>query len=334
MGNPDLVLVTGATGAVGPQVVSAIREAGYRIRTLSLHPPPADMVSDGIECRIGDVTNPADVRSAMQGAGAVVHLAALLHIVNPTPDMRQAYENINVGGTAVVADAAVREDVRRIVYFSTIAVYGDSRGRVMDEDTPPAPKTFYEKTKLDAERLVLRAKNRSGFPIGTVLRMAAVYGPRVKGNYRQLLKALHSGCFVSIGPGRNRRTLVYDQDVARAAALALVHPGAAGRLFNVSDGEFHPLHEIIEVMCSALGRNAPRFSLPVRPVRLAAGILESAARLAGLQSPVVRATIDKYTEDVAVDSRRIQKELGFVPATDLTTGWRDTVRDMRRAGEL
>jgi len=116
--------------------------------------------------------------------------------------------------------------------------------------------------------------------------------------------------------------------------LALEHPGAAGKIFNVSDGEFHPLNDIISTMCQALGRKPPRLSLPVGPVRFAAGIVEDMARLVGRKSPIVRATIDKYTEDVAVDSRRIQRELGFVPKYDLSTGWKDAVQEMRLNKQL
>ncbi len=58
------------------------------------------------------------------------------------------------------------------------------------------------------------------------------------------------------------------------------------------------------------------------------------ARLVGLQPPIMHAMIDKYTDDVAVDSRRIQKELGFMPKYDLSAGWKDTVQEMRRLGEL
>jgi nucleoside-diphosphate-sugar epimerase len=132
----------------------------------------------------------------------------------------------------------------------------------------------------------------------------------------------------------NRRTLVYDKDVARAAVLALEHPGAAGKIFNVSDGEFHPLNDIISTMCKALGKKPPCLSLPIGPVRFAAGIVEDAAKLVGWQPPIMRATIDKYTEDVAVDSQRIHDELGFVPQYDLAAGWKDAVQEMRRAGEL
>ena len=107
-----------------------------------------------------------------------------------------------------------------------------------------------------------------------------------------------------------------------------------GRVFNVTDGEFHTLNEIIESICSALGRKPPHFSLPVAPIRFAAGMLEDGARLIGRRSSITRATVDKYTEDIAVDSSLIQKQLGFVPQYDLSAGWREVVQEMRRMGEL
>ena len=87
-------------------------------------------------------------------------------------------------------------------------------------------------------------------------------------------------------------------------------------------------------MCEAFGRTPPRISLPIGPVRWAVSILENAGRMIGYQSPIGRATIDKYTEDVAVDSSRIRTELGFKPQYDLRSGWQETVQEMRRMGEL
>jgi len=137
------------------------------------------------------------------------------------------------------------------------------------------------------------------------------------------------------GSGLNRRILVYDyKDVGRAAVLALEHPGAAGQIFNVSDGKFHTLNDIILAICQALGRKPPCFSLPVGPVRFAAGMVEDIVRLVGRQANISRATIEKYTEDIAVDSSRIQTELGFKPQYDLRSGWQETVQEMRRMGEL
>ena len=197
-----------------------------------------------------------------------------------------------------------------------------------------ARKPFMNKPSWKQRKIVLNATSLSGQPIGTVLRLAAVYGSRIKGNYRQLVKGLAKGRFIPIGHGKNRRTLIYDKDVALAAVFALGHPGAAGRIFNVSDGEFHTLNEIIAAICSALGKKTPCISLPTRPVRFAAGVIEDVAGLLKLRTSIRRATIDKYTEDMAVDSRRIQQELGFVPKFNLATGWKDTVQEMQRSGEL
>ncbi len=328
------ILVTGATGAVGPRVVAALLEAGYGVRTLSLDHPPRGLWPEGIDAHIGDVTDPCIVQQTMQGIDAVIHLAALLHIVNPSPQLQQEYERINVGGTATVVEAARNARVGRLVFFSTIAVYGESAGKVLTEDSPTNPDSFYAQTKLGAERIVLAAQREDGRPLGVVLRLGAVYGSRIKGNYRRLLRALARRRFLPIGPGTNRRSLLYDKDVARAAVLAVCHPDAAGRIFNVTDGQFHTMNGIIEILCDALGRRPPCLTLPAGMVRRLAGVLEDGARSCGLRSPIVRATIDKYTEDVAVDGQRFCKLTGFVPRYDLASGWRETVAEMRQAGDL
>ncbi len=346
------VLVTGATGAVGPSVVQAFRAAGHAVRTLSLDGPPNGppcakplrwgrrQTTDGrrqsgeVEALIGDVTDPAAVQSALRGAEAVVHLAALLHIVDPPPALREKYERINVGGTATVVEAALKAGVKRIVLASTIAVYGPSNGQILNEDSTPHPDTFYARTKLAAEKLVLNAGRADGRPVGTILRFGAVYGARIKGNYERLVLALARNRFIPVGRGHNRRTLVYAQDLARAVLLAVQQPAAAGRIYNVTDGQFHALAEIIAAICAALGRRPPRFSIPAGAARRLAGWLEDGARLLGGASPVKRVTIDKYTEDIAVEGQRLQKELGFVPQYGLDAGWRETVREMREAKGL
>ena len=192
----------------------------------------------------------------------------------------------------------------------------------------------------------MNARGAHGQPLGTVLRLGAVYGSRIKGNYERLTRVLAGNLgtrsqfqgklghvprlpFIPIGNGLNRRTLVYDKDVGRAAALAVSHPAAAGRIFNVTDGKFHTLNEIIESICSALGRKPPRLSFPVGPTRTLIGSIEKVSHAIGLTPPITQATIDKYTEDIAVDGSLIQKSLGFVPQYDLKTGWGETIREMR-----
>lgn len=328
------ILITGASGAVGPRVVEAFHQAECSVRTLSLDLPGKALFPSGVETQIGDITDSAAARSAVEGIDAVVHMAALLHIMDPEPALQQEYERINVGGTKTVVQASIAAGVKRVVLFSTIAVYGYKTGQILTEDTEPAPDTFYAQTKRAAERVVLAARRPDGERLGTVLRLSAVYGARVKGNYRRLLASLARRRFIPIGSGANRRTLVYDRDVAASAVLAALHPAAAGQVFNVSDGRFHTMQEIIQTLTRALGCPAPRVTLPVGPVRLAAGVVEDMARGLGRKPPITRSAIDKYTEDVAVSGQRIQTQLGFVPRYDLMTGWQETVAELRQAGEL
>ncbi len=331
---PSHILVTGATGAVGPRVVQALDEAGYRVRSFSVDEPASGVFPPHVEVIIGDVTDPPAVRSAVQGVKAIVHMAALLHIVDPLPEMREKYERVNVGGTAKIVEAGMNAGVKRVVLFSSIVVYGPSEGAVIDESSPPKPDTLYGRSKFAAENIVLNARDAAGRPLGTVLRLGAVYGSRVKGNYKRLTYALAHRRFIPIGSGLNPRTLVYDKDVGRAAVLAVSHPAAAGRVFNVTDGRVHTINEIIESICSALGRRPPRLSLPIGPIGNLIRLIEKASRAAGFKPPVTRAALDKYTEAAAVDGSLIQKELGFIPRYDLKSGWQEAVEEMRAKGEL
>ncbi|MGI8785225.1 MAG: NAD-dependent epimerase/dehydratase family protein [Acidobacteriota bacterium] len=319
-----LVLVTGATGAVGPSVVRACQAAGYSVRTLSMGTPAGDVLPSGVDVHVGDVCDEQTVRSTVAGAEVVVHLAALLHQYENLAGLGPQYERVNVGGTENVVRAAIAEGVRRVVFLSTIAVYGPSSGRLIDENTPPRPDTIYGRTKLAAEQAVLSATS-GGQPIGTVLRAAAAYGSRVKGNYRRLAVAIARRRFVPLGPCLNRRTVVHDRDLANAAVLAARHPAAPGAVFNVSDGHVHTLADIINAIYRAVGRRPPRLYVPLAAARNATSVCENTCRMVGVRPPITKTLLKKYTEDIAVDGTLIQRALGFAPSVDLETGWQETM---------
>ena len=327
------VLVTGATGAIGPSLVLELCARGYRVRALVRGHPQPGLLPESVELVTGGLDASASTQAA-EGVDVVLHLAGLLHITDPDAATIAKYTEVNVDGTAALLQAAVAQGVGRVVYFSTIAVYGITYGQVVDEATRPDPDTPYAASKLAAERLVLAARRGDGQSLGSVLRLAAVYGPRLKGNYDRLVRALSRGRFIPVGGGMNRRTLVHIDDVVRAAAIAAEHPAAAGGVFNVTDGSFHTMNEITAAICSALGRRTPRLSLPEAPCRLAAGLVEDGARLLGIRAPIRRGIIDKYVEDVAVKGDLAQAALGFRPVVDLSSGWRSTVAALRASEGL
>jgi UDP-glucose 4-epimerase len=299
------------------------------VRALARRPAPSGLFANDVEQLSGDILDPAILSRAVAGTDTVIHLAALLHITDPPPSLRQEYERVNISGTEMLVATCAQSSVQRLVYFSTIAVYGYNNTGILTEGTEPRPDTFYGRTKLDAERIVLRARNRDGQPMGTVLRMAAVYGGRVKGNYFRLVRSLMRGRFVPIGRGKNHRALIYDKDAAEAAVLAAEHPAAAGQIFNVSDGMSPTLADIIENISRALGRRPPRFFLPAMPIRLLIQVAHFVATPLKLPIPVTPSTFAKYLEDVRVDSSRIRERLGFQPRFDQAAGWRQAIAEMR-----
>lgn len=315
-------LVTGAGGAIGSTLVRRLLEQGYDVRALVRESAPTEMPS-GVEVFRGDIADCALVRQAVNGVNAVFHLAAKLHVNNPAPDLKDEYFRVNVEGTRCLAGAARAAGVDRLVFFSTISVYGSSQpNQLLDEETPLRPDSLYGETKIDGEKIVL-----AELP-AVVLRVAAVYGPRMKGNYPRIVKALRRKRLALIGDGRNRRTLVHTDDVCDAAIAAAEQTTAVGQIYNVTDGQVHTMREIIAAIAAALEQRPPKLSLPVRPVRVVAGMLEDGLRIVGKNSPVGRATIDKLTEDVAVSGEKIQRELGFHARFDLRAGWRQTLEQM------
>jgi nucleoside-diphosphate-sugar epimerase len=302
--------VTGATGVLGPLLVDALLDRGATVRAFCRQ--PSDLaIRSGIEVHVGDIRDEAAVLAATQGMSMVFHLAGLLHETNrPAPD--SVYEAVNVDGTRHVARAAAHCGAA-VILFSTIAVYGATR-EPADEETPVAPSGAYATTKRRAEEIVLGA----GLP-ATVLRLAAVYGSRMKGNYPRLVDALRRRRFIAVGDGSNRRTLVHQDDVVRAALLAADHVGDAPGVYNVTDGRAHSMREILGAISAALGRPAPRWSVP-------AGVARALARPLGYG-----AMLDKYLENVEVRGERIQRTLGFEPRFGLLDGWKNALAAKARS---
>jgi UDP-glucose 4-epimerase len=330
-----MILITGATGALGPSIIWGLYKNGFpSIKVFALDKPEPGILPEDIKLSIGNISNFDDLSRSMENIEAVIHMAAFLHINNPTKEQIYLYKKINVDGTENVVRAALKAGAKRIIFFSTISIYGSSDGRILNEDSEPNPLTPYAKSKLEAEQIVLEAKLPNGQPIGTVLRLAAAYGSRVKGNYLNLLHAIAKGWFIPIGQGKNRRTLIYDKDVANAVVAVLRSPLTIGRIYNVTDGHIYSMNEVIETIYKALGKNKPSLFLPIGPVKFCVYSLDNIIELFFKRSFGFKDKLEKYMEDIAVDGLRLQKETDFRPRYNLLNGWKEAIAEMRERGEL
>lgn len=315
-------LVTGATGMIGPALVNNLLLNRCHVRVLSRRKFDPRLFQGPVDRVFGDIGDIHAIRKAVEGVNVVFHLAAKLHINDPSSKQSEEYLRVNVNGALNVAQAVIDADVERMVHFSTINVYGPSVGmEPYTEASPFNPQSLYAESKIQSEkgiRKLFRGNKRSS---AVILRLAAVYGPRLQGNYRMLVNALRHGLFWPVGNGQNRRTMVYIDDLVQAAILAAEHPKAAGAVFNITDGKVHTLNEVIGAIASALGKVPPRFHLPLGPVQALSALTDHTTKALRLPAPRLRPIVTKMVEDVAVSGDKFCHDLSFKPRYDLGRGW-------------
>ncbi len=321
------VLVTGATGVVGRALVPQLISRGFKVRIFSRSAEPVSpFFSNSVHWISGDITDVKAVLKAASGVKIIFHLAAKLSGRADGEKEARAYNDINVRGTRILMDAAQKNRVDRVVFFSSISVYGrQEKNQVADELSVLSPDSLYSRSKARAETHVLGRNNYLGEPLGVVLRVASVYGPAQKRFYSKLIKMVDHGFFISVGRGKVRRTMIHDSDLARAALMAALHPKARGCVYNVTDGRIHRLTDCASAIGAALGKDYIQLSIPKKLVE--AGLAVLGKRLENFPGlPWIAATLDKLVRDCAVSGNRICSELGFRPCFELNLGWKDAVK--------
>ena len=246
------VLVTGGSGAIGAFVAEALGEAGHDVTVFDRVAPDADDVSF-VE---GSVADAAAVEAGVEGADAVVHLAALLPDACAA-DPRRAVA-VNVGGTLNAFEAALATETR-VVYASSKAVLGPIVGRhghptyePIGEDAPRSPTGVYGVTKAAVERLAATYRNRGLDAVG--LRFASTYGPgkgAAHGELAMLPEAVRRaarGDPVRIDGADQRNDLVYYGDVARGVVRALEAADPAFGIYHVGSGEAVSVRRFAEAL--------------------------------------------------------------------------------------
>src|SRR5439155_24789885 len=231
---PLRVLVTGGSGFIGSHVVDRLRAHGHEPRNFDLV-PSAYHRNGELETVIGDLLDVDVLRAALRGCDAVVHLAAVADVNDVVADPARA-ELVNDRGTSILLEAARAEETPRVVYASTVWVYGDANGfGPVDEDSHlPLPGHLYTATKLAGEMYCTSYAALWGLE-HTILRFGIPYGPRARPAtvVAAFVARARAGKSLTItGAGTQSRRFVYVEDLADGVVAALA-PSAAGRIYNL-----------------------------------------------------------------------------------------------------
>ena len=268
------VLLTGATGLLGGELLKLLLAEGHEARCLlrAGSPNASRLDAERAEIFRGDAANEEDLLRALQGTDALLHVAGIEY-------------------AQPVVEAARRAGVGRLVVVGSTSVHSSYE--------------FRAGPKLRMERVV----RRSGLD-WTIVRPSMIYGSERDKNVQRLLRFLgRAPVFPMFGPGTNLWQPVYHEDCARGVYEALVRLSAVGRSYDLPGGESLTYLDLVKTAAGALGKKPRIVRLPLEPVRLLLG----AAEKLRLPLPVGSEQVLRLREDKAYPYEEARRELGYAP---------------------
>lgn len=308
-------LVTGANGFTGSHLVKLLLARGDSVTGLVRKSSNVSRLADcDVNFVYGDITDRAALTEAMTGVDVVFHTAAYveLGIVNAAE-----MERVNVEGTRAVLEVAKAVNVPKMIYCSTIGIFGDTQGNVINETFQRTQAEFssaYDRTKYEAQQLVDQAV-KDGLWIASVM-PSGIFG-KDDPHFLPVLSAFQKGRLKVWAGGSRVTGIVHVDDLAEAMILA-VDRGKSGEYYIISAGDL-TTQEMFEIFSQETGIPAPR-EAPKALVRLVASILDPIGRLSGWQPPIDNERVHYlYDRCVRVDATKARQELGWNPRSPEVT---------------
>ena len=284
------ILLTGATGFIGQRLINAVNG---EIHVLSRRK------HSNFKTVICDLQSKVIPDDALDSVDTVFHLAGFSHDLRDATKIQNLYQEVNVEATVRLAKLAVKSNVKRFVFVSSVKAGGGSTfGVCSSEKDQGDPEGVYGKTKREAELKLLKIGKASGMHV-SVIRPSLVYGPNVKGNLQSMLLGIKKGWFPPLPETGNRRSMIHVDDLVRAILLIAEDKRANGEIFIATDGTPYSSREIYNTMCGVTGKLIPKWSVP-----------KILFNLASLASPRIKYKINKLLGDECYSSVKLE-ELGF-----------------------
>jgi nucleoside-diphosphate-sugar epimerase len=310
------VLITGANGFLGREIVAQAVHSGMQVRATDC--VPRSPVSS-LDYFAADILEPDSLAPLLCGVAVVVHVAGLAHIFSKSKVKVAPFKAVNETGTANVARAAAKAGVRHFILISSVSVYGGSRNDGA-EDSGYCPQGPYAHSKYQAEQRAIEIAEASGMAL-TILRLATLFGEGDPGNVARLMRSIDRGRFIWVGNGSNRKSLLHREDAARACLKVIQNPASGVNIYNVSSPPC-TMREVVEGLAGALNRRVPSFNVPGTLVRGISWLL-SVFPIGRLQT--LGAIAQKWLADDVYDATRFARAFDFQPNVDLADGLRREV---------
>ena len=325
------ILVTGGTGVTGKALVMRLLADGHQVVALDNKEghKTDELRRQGAEVVIGSVTDRDTVERCMAGVEVVHHVAAAFREMH-LPDA--VYAHVNIEGTRIVADAALRHGVRKFVYCSTCGVHGNVAKPPATEDSPIQPNDYYQHTKYEGERVTLE-HYRQGLPV-TILRPNAIYGPGDPGRYYMIFKRVQRGVFPMFGSGKTLYHTLYIDNLIDAFLLAQEPDKGLGEAYLIADEHPIEIEELVRRVARTMGTEVRIPHYPVWPLVVLGHVTEKVCKPFGIEPPIFPRRVDWFRLDRAFDIGKAARELGYRPKVALDEGLRRAYDWYRAEGLL
>ncbi len=310
------ILVTGATGFIGQHVVRALLEGeGITVRILARSQDRARDVFgpavESLDVRAGDLADADSLSALCDGVDCVIHAGSVVPYARADANAQGAFARVNVRGTEILAQEALRSGVRRWVQVSSTAAMGTPREPDVDETTPCRPVSAYQLSKHASEQALLRLQRELEVAI---VRPCLVAGEGKRGGeLLKLFRLCARGLFPVIGGRLDIEKPIVDvDDVAQVLLLAAAR-GPSGGVYLVHSGTPHTLGMILEAAGRLVGNRRPYLSIPFPLARAAAQVGTWGSGLLGRQLPLTRERLDLFLMDRRIGIAKARDVLGYEP---------------------
>lgn len=247
------VVITGGTKLLGSHLAENFLKKGYEVHVTGISKKnEGDKYLVGATLHTCDVRNLEEMKKIFSGAEFVFHLAAIGNVIQDAIDNPIETESVNVGGTVIALEAARVANVKKFIFISSAAVYGEQETLPFNEDMKISPIDPYGLYKYFGEQLVKLWSEKYNLP-GASLRVFNLYGPRNPVGEKELVIGrfldlrLKGQPLTLVGDGSSTRDYVNVKDVVRAIELLALDPSVInGEVINIGSGIETSLKELVE----------------------------------------------------------------------------------------